>query len=83
MPLHDCRDYDAEKKQWGWARAAPISQKLGGDPSSSPKKARRKVCRSADPKGGSPKESSTCPSDTEGLHVGMQSLVSVDGNAGK
>ncbi|CAL8460675.1 g205 [Coccomyxa elongata] len=36
-------DYDAEKKQWGWARPAPVSQKLGGDPSSSPKKARRKA----------------------------------------
>ena len=37
------RGYDAEKQEWGWARAAPVSQKSGGDPSSSPKKARRKV----------------------------------------
>ena len=38
-----CRDYDAEKQEWGWARPAPVSQKSGGDASSSPKKARRKV----------------------------------------
>ena len=38
-----CRDYNAEKLEWGWARAAPVSQKSGGDTSSSPKKARRKV----------------------------------------
>ncbi|EIE25476.1 hypothetical protein COCSUDRAFT_13684 [Coccomyxa subellipsoidea C-169] len=36
-------DYDAEKKEWGWARPAPVSQKQGGDASSSPKKARRKA----------------------------------------
>ncbi|CAL5219145.1 g922 [Coccomyxa viridis] len=36
-------DYDAEKQEWGWTRPAPISQRSGGDPSSSPKKARRKA----------------------------------------
>ena len=41
----DCRDYDTEKGEWGWTRAPPVSQKLGGDASSSPKKARRKVRR--------------------------------------
>ena len=37
------RDYNAEKEEWGWARPPPVSQKTGGDASSSPKKARRKV----------------------------------------
>lgn len=36
------RDYDAEKKQWGWARPAPVSQKQGGEPDT-PKKLRKKV----------------------------------------
>ena len=72
MTVHHCRDYDAEKKQWGWARPAPISQKLGGDPSSSPKKARRKVCRIPDPYGVF-KKVLAMPSNAEALHVGMQS----------
>ncbi len=70
MRMHHCRDYDAEKKQWGWARPAPVSQKLGGDPSSSPKKARRKVW-SADPNGVT-KRVLAVHSLTEALHVGMQ-----------
>ena len=37
-----CRDWDAEKKEWGWARPPPISQKSGGDPDT-PKKLRKKV----------------------------------------
>ena len=37
------RAYDEEKQEWSWTRAPPVSQKLGGDPSSSPKKARKKV----------------------------------------
>ena len=55
LPCHACpavltgigtchRDYDADKEEWGWARAAPVSQKTGGDASSSPKNARRKAC---------------------------------------
>ena len=41
------RDYNMEQQEWGWARPAPVSQKSGGDASSSPKKARRKVSRRA------------------------------------
>ena len=36
------RDWDAEKKKWGWARAPPVSQKSGGEPDT-PKKLRKKV----------------------------------------
>lgn len=41
------RDYNPEQQEWGWARPAPVSQKSGGDASSSPKKARRKVSHPA------------------------------------
>lgn len=37
-----CRDWNAEKKEWGWARAPPVSQKSGGEPDT-PKKLRKKV----------------------------------------
>ncbi|KAL3132357.1 hypothetical protein ABBQ32_008933 [Trebouxia sp. C0010 RCD-2024] len=35
-------DWDAEKKEWGWARPPPVSQKSGGDPDT-PKKLRKKA----------------------------------------
>ena len=37
-----CRDYKEDKKEWGWVRPAPISQKQGGEPDT-PKKLRKKV----------------------------------------
>lgn len=37
-----CRDYKEDKKEWGWVRPPPISQKQGGDPDT-PKKLRKKV----------------------------------------
>lgn len=36
-------DYDAEKKQWGWTRAPPVSQKQGGTGTSEGKPLRRKA----------------------------------------
>ena len=38
-----CRDFDQEKKTWGWARAPPVSQKMGGSGTSENKVARKKV----------------------------------------
>lgn len=36
------RDWNADKKEWGWARPPPVSQKSGGEPDT-PKKLRKKV----------------------------------------
>jgi len=38
-----CRDFDGEKKTWGWARPPPVSQKMGGSGTSENKVARKKV----------------------------------------
>lgn len=40
-----CRDYDEEKKTWGWTRAPPTSQKMGGA-GTSEKGARKKASAS-------------------------------------
>lgn len=36
------RDWSGDKKEWGWARPPPVSQKSGGEPDT-PKKLRKKV----------------------------------------
>ncbi|KAK9846356.1 hypothetical protein WJX81_002222 [Elliptochloris bilobata] len=36
-------DWDEKKKEWGWARPAPVSTRSNADPSASPKKLRRKA----------------------------------------
>ncbi len=45
-----CRDFDGEKKSWGWARDPPVSQKMGGSGTSENKVARKKVAIPARPK---------------------------------